>query len=171
MKKIIISLIIVVLVVGTVFAQPIMEERNSAPRVKPERLNDPNPQSRNNRARESKSISIEGTLKLEKGFVAVENAEKVYIVPMLNRYIGFITGLREGEKVSVEGYEFHSMIRPTKATIDGKSYDFIAWNRGQGPGQGFGGRDFRQDNNRRSPAPRWNNQGNGRYGGYGGCCW
>ena len=53
MKKIIISLIIVVLIVGTVFAQPIMEERNSAPKVKPERLNDANPQSRNNRDRKS----------------------------------------------------------------------------------------------------------------------
>jgi len=131
MKKLIISLIIVVLIVGTVFAQPIMEERNQGPKVKPERLNDANPQSKNNRAREGKSVSVEGTLKLEKGFVAVESANTVYYVPMLNRYIGFITGLREGEKVSVEGYERKNMIRPTKVTIDGKSYDFIAWDRGQ----------------------------------------
>jgi len=131
MKKLIISLIIVVLIVGTVFAQPIMEERSQGSKVKPERLNDANPQSRNNRAREGKSVSVEGTLKLEKGFVAVESADKVYIVPMLNRYIGFITGLREGEKVSVEGYERKNMIRPIKVTIDGKSYDFIAWDRGQ----------------------------------------
>jgi hypothetical protein len=135
MKKIIISLIIVVLIVGTVFAQPIMEERNSAPKVRPERLNDANPQSRNNRVREGKSVSVEGTLKLEKGFVAVESANTVYYVPMLNRYIGFITGLREGEKVSVEGYERKNMIRPTKVTIDGKSYDFIARDRGQGFGR------------------------------------
>jgi len=135
MKKLIISLIIVVLIVGTVFAQPIMEERNQNPKVKPERLNDANPQSGNNRAREGKSVSVEGTLKLEKGFVAVESANTVYYVPMLNRYIGFITGLREGEKVSVEGYERKNMIRPTKVTIDGKSYDFIAWNRDQGFGR------------------------------------
>jgi hypothetical protein len=98
--------------------------------VNPEQLNDANP-PRNNRARESKPVSVEGVLKLEKGFVAVESADKVYIVPMLNRYIGFITGLREGEKVSVEGYERKNMIRPTKVTVGGKSYDFFAWDRGQ----------------------------------------
>jgi len=167
MKKIIIFLIIAILIAGTVSAQPIKDQRNSAPKVNPEQLNDANPKSRNNRVRESKSVSIEGVLKLEKGFVAVESADTVYYVPMLNRYIGFITGLREGEKVSVEGYEFRNMIRPTKVTINGKSYDFTAWNRGQG--QGFEKRDFRPDNNRRAPAPRWNNQSNGRYG-RGRCC-
>ena len=145
MKKLIICLIIAVLIAGTVSAQPIREQRNP--------LRDVNPQSGNNRAREANSVTVEGVLKLEKGFVAVESADTVYIVPMLNRYIGFINGLREGAKVSVEGYEFKSMIRPTKVTIDGKSYDFIAWNRGQGPGQGFGRRDFRPDNGRRVPCP------------------
>ena len=130
MKKFIILVIIAILITGTVLAQPIIDQRNSAPKVNPEQLNDANP-PRNNRARESKPVSVEGVLKLEKGFVAVESADKVYIVPMLNRYIGFITGLREGEKVSVEGYERKNMIRPTKVTVGGKSYDFIAWDRGQ----------------------------------------
>jgi len=173
MKKIIISLIIAVLVAGAVFAQPIMEQRNSGPKVQPEQLKDAGggTQLRNNRVRESKTVSVEGVLKLDKGFVAVQSTDTVYYVPMLNRYIGFITGLREGEKVSVEGYESKKMIRPTKVTIDGKSYDFIAWNRSQEPSQGFGKRDFRPDNNRRAPAPRLNNQSNGtRYGRGSRCC-
>jgi len=172
MKKIIISLIIAVLVASAVSAQPIMEQRNPGPKVNPERLNNAGgPQLRNNRVRENKSISVEGVLKLDKGFVAVQSTDTVYYVPMLNRYIGFITGLREGEKVSVEGYESKKMIRPTKVTIDGKSYDFIAWNSSQDPSQGFGKRDFRPDNNRRAPAPRLNNQSNGtRYGRGSRCC-
>jgi len=171
MKKLIIFTVIAILTAGTVFAQPIREERNSGPKVKPEQSSDANTQTRNNRVRERNSVSVEGVLKLEKGFIAVESADAVYIVPMLNRYVGFITGLREGEKVSVEGYEYKNMIRPTKVTLDGKSYDFLSWDRGQSPGSQFEKRDFRQDNNRRTPSPRWDNQSNGsRFGGNGNCC-
>jgi hypothetical protein len=133
MKKAIIFLIIAILIAGTISAQPIRDQRNPAPKENSEQLKD-NPQS-GSRRREARSVSVEGVLKLEKGFVAVESANTVYYVPMLNRYIGFITGLREGEKVSVEGYERRNMIRPTKVTIDGKSYDFVARDRGQGFGR------------------------------------
>jgi len=159
MKKLIIFPIIAVLITGAVFAQPIREQRNSVSNENSEQSTD-NTQSRSGRARAGKLVSVEGVLKLEKGFVAVESADTVYYVPMLNRYIGFITGLREGARVSIEGYEFRKMIRPTNVTIDGKSYDFIAWNRGQR----FGKQDFRPDNNRSAPPPRWNNQGGGRHG-------
>jgi hypothetical protein len=149
MKKLIIFLITAILIAGTVFAEPIREQRNPRPQEKTEQLRDV-PRSRNNRAREGNSVTVEGVLKLEKGFVAVENDGAVYTVPMLNRYIGFITGLREGEKISVEGYEFRNMIRPTKVTIDGKSYDFMA-------------RD-------RTPGRRWDNQRNGNRNGRGSRC-
>jgi hypothetical protein len=169
MKKLIIFLIIAILIAGMVSAQPIREQRKSMPQEKIEQLRDV-PQSRNNRAREDNSVTVEGVLKLEKGFVAVENNGTVYYVPMLNRYIGFITGLREGAKVSVEGYEFKSMIQPTKVTIDGKSYDFMAWDRRQSPG--FGMQNFQySDDYRRAPGQRWN-QRNGNRNGRGGCpCW
>jgi len=170
MKKFIIFLVIAVLIAGTISAQPIRDQRNPTPKDNLEQLKD-NPQSKSGRAREARSVSVEGVLKLEKGFVAVESGDTVYYVPMLNRYIGFITGLREGAKVSVEGYEYKSMIRPVKVTIEGKSYDFMSWNRGQGACNGFGKRDFRPDNDQRVPAPRWNNQGNGnRFGRDGRCC-
>jgi len=168
MKKLIIIPIIAVLIAGMVSAEPIKEQRNS--KEKADQLRDNGIRSRNGRARENTSVSVEGTLKLEKGFIAVENADNVYLVPMLNRYIGFINGLREGSKVSVEGYEFNNMIRPTKLTVEGKSYDFMTWDRDQD--SGFGRRDFYPDNNRRFSGPGWNNRGYGnRNGRNGSCCW
>jgi len=167
MKRFLVFSVIVFLIAGMISAQPIVEQRNSDSKEKPEQLRN-SPPPRSNRAREDNSVTVEGVLKLEKGFVAVENADNVYIVPMLNRYIGFITDLREGAKASVEGYEFKNMIHPTKVTIEGKSYDFMSWDRAQVPG--FGNREFRPDNDRRAPVPYWDNQRNERRNSRRGCC-
>jgi hypothetical protein len=123
-KKLIIILFIVALVAGTAFAQ-----------------------TRNNPPPAFNSTTIEGTLKLEKGFVALDSGDSVYYVPMLNRYIGFIDELKEGTNVSVEGYLFRNTIHPTKLTIAGKSYDL---------GMGMGNFAFGQNenfNNRRDIQP------------------
>ena len=156
MKRFLVFSVIAFLIAGMVSAEPIKEQRNSAPRTAKEQKSDAN------------SVKVDGVLKLEKGFVAVENADNVYLVPRLNRYIGFIADLREGAKVSVEGYEFKNMIRPTKVTIEGKSYDFMSWDRNQAPG--FGNRDFRPDNDRRAPVPYWYNQRNERRNSRRSCC-
>jgi hypothetical protein len=156
MKRFLVFLVIAFLIAGMVSAQPIIEQRNSSPRAA------------NEWKGEGSSVTVDGVLKLEKGFVAVESANNVYIVPMLSRYIGFITDLREGAKVSVEGYEFKNMIRPTKVTIEGKSYDFTSWDRGRT--SGFGRQDFRSDNDRRAPTPYWNSQRHERRYGRGSCC-
>jgi len=156
MKRLVIFLIIAVLTAGAVFAQSVKEQGA-------------NPPPRNSRVRDDNSVTVEGVLKLEKGLITVESSNNVYFVPMLNRYIGFISGLREGAKVSVEGYEFRNTIRPTKVTIEGKSYDFMSWDNDQSPG--FGRQDFRSDYDRRGPAPYWNNQRNGRRNNRGGCCY
>ena len=128
MKRIGFVLLIAVLAAGTVFAH----DRNSR-------------QNKNNRQPEIKSLTIEGTLQLEKGFVAVASGETVYLVPLLTRYIGFIEGLKEGKKVVVEGYGNRRIIHPKKVTIDEKSYDFFARvpdnimrNNYFGPGRGYG---------------------------------
>jgi hypothetical protein len=160
MKKLFVLLMIVIMIAGTVSAQTIREqERNTAP------------QPGYNRDRFNNSVTVEGDLKLDKGFVAVESAGTVYYVPMLNRYIGFITGLKEGAKVSVEGHEFRNTIQPTKVTVDGKSYDFMD----HGPGYGYGRQNYQyRDNNRRgSPNSQWNNNyGHRNRNGGGGCwCW
>jgi len=166
MKRFLAFLVIAFLITGMVSAQPIIDQRNSAPKEKLEQPRN-SPPPRSNRAREDNSVTVEGVLKLEKGFVAVESAGNVYIVPMLNRYIGFIPDLREGAKVSVEGYEFKNMIRPTKVTIEGKPYDFMSWDLVQAPG--FGKQDFRPDNDRRAPVPYRDNQRNEKRNSKRGC--
>jgi hypothetical protein len=113
-KKLFVFLLIAVLFAGTVSAQ-----------------------TRNNRERNFSLVTLEGTLKLQRGFIAVESGETSYFVPMLTRYIGFIDGMKEGAKVSVEGYVFGNTIHTTKVTLEGKSYDFIAG----GHGPGFGSRN------------------------------
>jgi len=130
-KKFTIFMFIAVLIAGTAFAQPIKEQREAELRnqqEKEQRQDRRVPQQ--NCQQQNDSVSVEGTLKLEKGFIAVQSGESVYLVPMLNRYIGFIDGLKEGEKVSIEGRGFKNMIQPLKVTIGEKSYDFIASPRG-----------------------------------------
>jgi hypothetical protein len=150
-KKFAVFLLINVLLTVTVFAQ--------------NRDNRPN---RNDRNQEVTKVTIEGLLKLEKGIVAVESGGSVYYVPKLNRYIGFIEGLKEGTKVSVEGSQFNGFISPVKVTINGKSYDF--------PEYGMRGNDNRYSQGRESfRQPRYLND-RGRQSrpfgrnGFGGCC-
>jgi hypothetical protein len=106
MKKIISIMVIAILIAGTVFAQERANPRD--------------------RQRVDNSVSVEGNLKLEKGFVALESGDSVYLIPLLNRYIGFINGLREGARVSVEGNTFRNVIMPRKVVIDNKTYEFLA---------------------------------------------
>ena len=135
MKRLVIFMFIAVLIIGTVSAQ----NRNNRPDA-------------NNRQREVTPVSIDGNLKLERGIVAVQSGDSVYLVPLLNRYINFINDLKEGAKVSVEGNVFRRVIMPNKVTIEGKSYDFIA--------RGF---DYRNPELRnKNFGHRYNNFGPGR---------
>jgi hypothetical protein len=102
-------------------------------------------QDRSDRQREVTPVTIEGILKLERGIVAVESGDTVYFVPILTRYIGFIDELKEGEMISVEGFEFRNIIHPTEITIGGKSYDFPSLSRTSGFRNYF---ERRRDNER-----------------------
>jgi hypothetical protein len=140
-KKLFIFLFIAVLFAGTVSAQ-----------------------SRTDRGRNSVLVTVEGILKLQRGFIAVESGEASYLVPELTRYIGFIEGLKEGAKVSVEGYAFGNTIHPAKVTIAGKSYDFAAGLRNDFPAlerNNFGHYPL-------IPERSWPNRG---FGGSGCCLW
>ena len=165
-------MLIAVLLTGVIFAQEKntepkknVEGRNVEPRKRDQRNNRDNFQRKRTAP---ETVTIDGTLQLEKGFVAVSAAgeDSVYLVPKLTRYIGFIDGLKEGTKVSVEGFKFNKVIQPTKVTINGKSYEFAAKERtfanpgfGPGPKQQFRhnsrnncfghGRDFRPEPGRR----------------------
>jgi hypothetical protein len=130
-KRLAFFLFISVLFAGTVFAQ-----------------NKDNRQNRNDRRQEVTNVTIEGVLKLEKGIVAVASGDSVYYVPILSRYIGFIEGLKEGTKVSVEGSKINDFIRPVKVTINGKSYDFPEYGKRDNDNRFSQGRDnFRQPRN------------------------
>ncbi|MDR0456462.1 MAG: hypothetical protein LBH20_07255 [Treponema sp.] len=74
----------------------------------------------------SQSITIEGTLQLQNGQIAVSTENAVYFVPVLSQYVGFIDGLKEGSRVSVLGYAWGNVVQATQITINGKSYDFQA---------------------------------------------
>ena len=82
----------------------------------------------------SQSITIEGTLQLQNGQVAVSTENAVYFVPELGRYVGFIDGLREGARVSVAGYASGNYLQLVQMTLNGKSYDFLTNNFAQGYG-------------------------------------
>jgi len=84
----------------------------------------------------SQSITVEGTLQLQNGQIAVSTGNAVYFVPELERFVGFIDGLREGARVSVAGYASGNYLQPVQMTLNGKSYDLGA-NYSQG-GYGYG---------------------------------
>jgi hypothetical protein len=133
-------MVIAVLFAGAVFGQS-PTDKNSVPR-------------RNFGRAAPETVTINGTLQLEKRFIAVSSDDNVYYMPMLSRYIGFIEGLKEGAVVSVEGYIYNNFIFPSKVNINGKSYNF-AMNRP----------DLRNDRSR--PFPDWRNSAPG-WGGP--CC-
>ena len=85
-----------------------------------------------NWAQPAQSITVEGTLQLQNGQIALNSGTEVYFVPSISRLIGFIDGLREGARVSVEGYVYGNTIHTTKLTIAGRVYDFPDPVTGQG---------------------------------------
>jgi len=136
-KKLSIFLFIALLLIGTISAQ---NRNNHHERG--------DSQNRNNPQNSYRTVTIEGTIKMQRGLTAVESGDSVYYVPLLTRYIGFIDELKEGAKVSVAGYEFRNFIHPTKVTIEGKPYDFTAGVFGN-----YFGRNFDQNRNYGQNAP------------------
>ncbi|MDR2597484.1 MAG: hypothetical protein LBC76_09230 [Treponema sp.] len=84
----------------------------------------------------SQPVTVTGTLQLQNGQIALAGNNTVYFVPALVQYIGFIEGLKEGARVSIEGYAWGNNLQPLKVIIDGKSYDFSPNNN---LSQGWGG--------------------------------
>ena len=72
------------------------------------------------------SVSVEGTLQLQDGHVVLSTGTAVYYVPGLLRYTGFIDGLREGARITAEGFVYGSFLRVNKLVIGGREYDFAA---------------------------------------------
>jgi len=74
----------------------------------------------------SEIVTVNGTLQLRDGAIAVVSGSNAYFAPTLTQYVGFIDGLREGAQISMEGVVSGNYIQPTKVTIGGRTYDFSA---------------------------------------------
>ena len=133
MKKITFILIIAALAIGTASAQPWGTPRDLRGEI-------PQP------------TSIEGTLQLHNGHIAVAAENGIVYVPGLRRYVGFIEGIKEGERISVSGYAQGNTMHLTQFTISGKTHELT-----QAPSQG----------QRYSPAPGPNQGGRQNYGHHG----
>jgi hypothetical protein len=74
--------------------------------------------------------SISGNLGISRGMLSLESGGSRYYVMGLNRFIGFIDGLKEGAAVGLTGYAFETprlsgakIFRVTELRLNGKSYD------------------------------------------------
>ena len=160
MKRLTIFLLVAAMFIGSIYAQPMSERTEPEQPEQQEQQRTQQKQRAQNgevRQRESNPVTVEGTLKLERGFVAVDSGDTVYYVPMLNRYIGFINDLKEGAAVSVEGHGFRNIIQPTKVTIGETSYDFPALSRVFAFGHNF---NPRQPQTRTTPRFNHSNRNN-----------
>jgi len=81
------------------------------------------------------SVNVSGNLTIAQGMIAVIDNDITYLAMSLNRYTGFIDGLKEGATVTLEGYALPSpqndkvkLLHIQKLTLNGKDYD-LAWPR------------------------------------------
>jgi hypothetical protein len=82
---------------------------------------------------------VSGKLELVQGVIAIKSGSKTYLVPELQRFVGFVKGVEEGGTVAVEGYEsavpFATdvvFLHLTKLTVGGKDYDLSQYAQGKG---------------------------------------
>jgi hypothetical protein len=74
--------------------------------------------------------TISGNLGISGGMLSLESGGVLYYVRGLDRFIGFIDGLKEGAALSLEGYAVDSprfgeakIFRVTELRLNGKTYD------------------------------------------------
>lgn len=75
-------------------------------------------------------VTVAGNLTIIQGGIAVQDKGVTYHVRGLNRFIGFIDGLKDGASVTLEGSAFTyppddkiKFLRVAKLTFNGKDYD------------------------------------------------
>ena len=158
MKKFTILFLVATLLAGTVFAQPILDEQVAQAQERDGRQRTPQQTPRQQRGTET--VTISGEVKLERGIVTLESGGRVYFVPRLSRYIGFIDGLTEGAAISVKGNTFNNMLHPQELTINGKVYEMTQ----RAMAQGYG-RFNQQPHYPNAPRQQFNapNRGNRQY--------
>jgi hypothetical protein len=78
----------------------------------------------------AETMTVSGALGIRQGRIALESGGRTWYVKGLNRFIGFIDGLKEGVAVTLEGSGVKStkeenagFLRVAKLTLNGKTYD------------------------------------------------
>jgi hypothetical protein len=77
------------------------------------------------------TLTVTGTLGIAQGMIALQDKDIPYYVLGIERFIGFIDGLKEGAAVTIEGYSRASQngefrfLRAAKLTINTKTYDLV----------------------------------------------
>jgi hypothetical protein len=78
----------------------------------------------------AEQAKVSGNLSIVHGRVAVLSGDTTYYAGGLDRFIGFIEGLKEGAQVSLEGAAYQlpgdtkaKILRVDKLTLNGKDYD------------------------------------------------
>jgi hypothetical protein len=78
----------------------------------------------------AEQVTVSGNLSIVHGRIAVVSDDTTYYTGGLNRLVGFIDGLKEGARVSLEGAAYQlpnaetaKFLRVNKLTLNGKDYD------------------------------------------------
>ena len=123
MKKIVLLVLLTAIIGGSLFAQTITPTTN-----------------------------IRGTLGLSNGRISVVSGNITYYVRGLERFVGFIDGLKEGAQVSLDGYATAPTIEgqrdrlfyPVILTLNGKNYEIGSPGTGNSkPGRNGVGSNYR----------------------------
>ncbi|MCL2720860.1 MAG: hypothetical protein FWD47_05925 [Treponema sp.] len=119
MKKLFLILFITVLI-GGLFAQESTRQNRENRQDRTPRPQRSETQDR----RQVNPVTIDGILVLERGFIAVKSGDTIHFVPVLNRFAGFISEVKEGATVSIEGFGVRNFVHPVKMVIEGKTIEF-----------------------------------------------
>jgi len=84
------------------------------------------------------TTNIRGTLGLSAGRISVVSGNVTYYVRGIERFVGFIDGLKEGSQVSLDGYvsapkvegQKDRLFYPVTLTFNGKNYEVGSPNAG-----------------------------------------
>ncbi|MDR2792245.1 MAG: hypothetical protein LBB61_01080 [Treponema sp.] len=130
MKKIIIGSFVLLAAAGITFGQ-------AAGVPKPQSDPQTDQRKRDSRAHQAEKSTASGSLALVKGRIAVQSDNVTCYLTGINRLIGFVDGLKEGAKVTLEGYAItipksnpaaaeEKIFRITKLSFNGKEYELNA---------------------------------------------
>jgi hypothetical protein len=78
----------------------------------------------------AEQVSLSGNLSVVHGRIALVSGDLTYYAGGLDRFVGFIEGLKEGARVNLEGAAYQlpndakaKALRVSKLTLNGKDYD------------------------------------------------